>query len=48
MKIMKYRVYFKDSKYFPTYFKTRKEANLFQQQHGGEVQRKIGCEWCSY
>ena len=46
MKIMKYRVIHPD--YFPTYFKTRKEANLFQQQHGGEVQRKIGCEWCGY
>ena len=44
MKIMKYRVIHPD--YFPTYFKARKEANLFQQQHGGKVQRKIGCEWC--
>lgn len=45
---MKYRVYFKDNKYFPTYFKTKREAIAFQQEHGGCVQRKIGCEWFEY
>ena len=48
IKQMKYRVYFKNNKYFPTYFKTKKEAVEFQAQLGGEIQRKIGCEWCSY
>ncbi len=42
---MKYRVAFKDGKYFPTYFKTKKEAVTFQQEKGGCIQRKIGCEW---
>lgn len=42
---MKYRVYHKDGRYFPTYFKTKKEATVFQSVHGGEIQRKIGCEW---
>ena len=45
---MKFRVYFNDGKYFPTYFKTKKAAVLFQEQMGGEIQRKIGCEWCNY
>ena len=45
---MKYRVYFKDDKYFPTYFKTKREAVEFQARLGGEIQRKIGCEWCDY
>lgn len=45
---MKYRVYFKNGKYFPTYFKTKKEAVEYQAQLGGEIQRKISCEWCSY
>lgn len=45
---MRFRVYFKDGKYFPTYFKTKKAAVLFQEQMGGEIQRKIGCEWCDY
>lgn len=45
---MKYRVYFKNEKYFPTYFKTKREAVEFQAQFGGEIQRKIGCEWCDY
>lgn len=45
---MKYRVYFKNGKYFPTYFKTKKEAVEFQTRLGGEVQRKIGCEWRGY
>lgn len=45
---MKYRVYFKNGKYFPTYFKTKKEAVEFQTRLGGEIQRKIGCEWRGY
>lgn len=45
---MKYRVYFKNGEYFPTYFKTKKEAVKYQAQFGGEIQRKIGCEWRSY
>ena len=45
---MKYRVYFKDGKYFPRYFKTKKEAIICQEQFGGEIQRKIGGEWCFY
>ncbi len=45
---MKFRVYFKDGKYFPTYFKTKREAIEFQARLGGEIQRKIGCEWCNY
>lgn len=48
MKTMKYRVYFKDGKYFPTYFKTKRAAEMFQEQMGGEIQRKIGGEWCGY
>ena len=42
---MKFRVYYKDNKYFPTYFKTKKEAVSFQGTHGGEIQRKIGGDW---
>lgn len=45
---MRFRVFFKDWKYYPTYFKTKKEAMLFQEERGGEVQRKIGGNWCSY
>ena len=45
---MKYRVYFDNGKYFPTYFKTKKEAAEFQTKFGGVIQRKIGCEWFSY
>ena len=45
---MKYRVCFKDNRYFSTYFKTKKEAVAFQQENGGCIQRKIGCEWCDY
>ena len=45
---MKYRVYFKNGEYFPTYFKTKKEAVEYQAQFGGKIQRKIGCEWRSY
>ena len=42
---MKFRVYFSNGKYFPTYFRTKKEAIAFQSIHGGEIQRKTGCEW---
>lgn len=45
---MKYRVYFKNGKYLPTYFSTKKAAVLFQEQMGGEIQRKIGGEWHNY
>lgn len=45
---MKFRVYFKDGKYFPTYFYTKKAAILYQEQMGGEIQRKIGGEWYGY
>lgn len=45
---MKFRVYFKDGKYFPTYFKTKRAAVEFQARFGGEVQHKIGCEWYNY
>lgn len=45
---MKFRVYFKDGKYFPTYFRTKKEAIAFQGIHGGEIQRKTGGEWYSH
>lgn len=48
MRQMKYRVYFKNGKYFPTYFKTKRAAEMFQKQMGGEIQKKIGCEWCGY
>lgn len=48
MKQMRFRVYHKDGKYFPTYFKTKREAIEFQSRYGGEIQRKIGCEWCGY
>lgn len=42
---MKYCVSFEDNKYFPTYFKTKKEAIEFQQKHGGKIQKKIGGNW---
>lgn len=45
---MKFRVYFKDNKYFPTYFNTKREAVAYQNIHGGEIQRKVGGEWYSY
>lgn len=45
---MKFRVYFKDGKYTPFYFKTKKEAIEFQARLGGEIQRKIGGEWFGY
>lgn len=48
IKIMKFRVYFKDNKYFSAYFYTKKEAIAFQNIYGGEIQRKVGCEWYGY
>jgi hypothetical protein len=45
---MKFRVYFENNKYFPTYFTTKKAAVLFQEQFGGVIQRKIGGNWCNY
>ena len=42
---MKFRVYFSDGKYFPTYFRTKREAVEFQGSCGGEIQRKIGGNW---
>lgn len=46
---MKYRVYFTNRKYFPAYFKTKKEAVAYKEQFGsGEIQRKIGGEWFFY
>jgi hypothetical protein len=35
-------------KYFPTYFKTKRAAVLFQEQMGGTIERKIGGNWCGY
>lgn len=43
---MKFRVV--HPKYFPTYFKTKRAAMLFQEQMGGEIQRKIGGSWFGY
>lgn len=40
---MKYRVV--HEVYFPTYFRTKREAIAFQSKHGGEIQRKIAGEW---
>ena len=40
---MKFRVVHPN--YFPTYFKTKKAAKLFQEQIGGKIQRKIACDW---
>lgn len=45
---MKYRVYFPNGRYFPTYFKTKRAAEEFQNNLGGVIQRKIGGEWCNY
>ena len=45
---MKFRVYFKDGKYFPTFFKTKREAVEYQARFGGEIQRKVGGEWFDY
>jgi hypothetical protein len=43
---MKFRV--THPKYFPTYFKTKRAAILFQEQMGGTIERKIGGNWCGY
>ena len=43
---MKFRVI--HNYYYPTYFKTKKEAIAYQEQNGGTLQRKIGYEWRSY
>ncbi len=40
---MKFRVVHPN--YFPTYFKTKKAAKLFQEQMGGKIQRRIANEW---
>lgn len=45
---MKYRVYFENGKYMPTYFKTKRAAAMFQEIMGGTIQRKVGCEWYNY
>ena len=42
---MKFRVYFQNLKFFPTYFRTKKEAVEFQKIHGGDIQKKIAHEW---
>lgn len=42
---MIYRVYFKNLRYSPTYFRTKREAVEFQKIHGGDIQRKIAYEW---
>ena len=42
---MKYRVYFKNLKYFPTYFRLKREAVEFQKIHGGSIQKKIALDW---
>ena len=49
---MKYRVIDKNGYYFPTYFKTKREANEFINKMAnvftGEIERKIGGNWCKY
>ena len=40
---MKYRVIHPN--YFPTYFKTKKAAMLFNESFGGTVQRKLVTDW---
>ena len=42
---MKFRVYFENGQYFPTYFKTLRAAVAFQESMGGTIQKKIGGEW---
>jgi hypothetical protein len=34
--------------YMPTYFKTKRAAQMYQNTMGGEIQRKIGGEWYGY
>lgn len=40
---MKYRV--THDRYFPAYFKTKREAIEYQASKGGTIQRKIGGNW---
>jgi hypothetical protein len=43
---MKFRVIDKNGKYFPTYFKTKKEATAYLPKlENPQLQRKIGGEW---
>ena len=43
---MKFRVIDKNGKYFPTYFKTKREATVYAANlENSEIQRKIGCDW---
>jgi hypothetical protein len=43
---MKFRVV--HPAYMPSYFKTKRAAKMFQDIMGGEIQRKIGCDWVGY
>ena len=43
---MKFRVVHPN--YFPTYFKTKRAAAMFQEQIGGTIQRRIGGDWFDY
>lgn len=45
---MRYRVIFPGTKYFPCFFRTKKEAIACQAVRGGEIQRKIGGGWFGY
>ena len=49
---MKYRVIDKNGYYFPTYFKTKREANEYiakmESVFSGEVERKISGNWYKY
>jgi len=40
---MKFRVIHPN--YFPTYFKTKKAAELYQEEMGGTIQRKVAGSW---
>jgi hypothetical protein len=42
-KIMRFRVV--RPNYFPTYFRTRRDAIIFQKEKGGIIERKIGGNW---
>jgi hypothetical protein len=43
---MKFRVI--HPAYMPSYFKTKRAAQMFQSIMGGEIQRKVGGEWYGY
>ena len=45
-KPMKFRVI--HPAYMPSYFKTKRAAQMFQNIMGGEIQRKVGGEWYGY